>query len=126
MSASPLSSGDVLEYRRFSADHSDPRAPNEFPAVIPRGQEASISYPGWDTIRNSTYARQRYFPMLEADEPTFMRLPHAISPADLKGVDAAIIGAPYVASWTESARVPTRHCNAGPDPRLHESTLYRT
>src|SRR5260370_33008059 len=97
MSASPLSSGDVLEYRRFFADHSDPRAPNEFPAVIPRGQEASISYPGWDTIRNSTYARQRYFPMLEADQPTFMGLPHAISPSDRNGECAAIISATYVA-----------------------------
>ena len=52
--------------------------------------------------------------MLEADEPTFMGLPHAISPADLKGVDAVIIGAPYVASWTEYAGVPKSDWIAGP------------
>src|SRR5215471_4424069 len=124
MSASSLGSGGVLEYRRFSADHRDPRAPNAFPAVIPRGQEASISYPGWDTIRNSTYARQRYFPMLEADEPTFMGLPHAISPADLKGVDAVIIGAPYVASWTEYAGVPKSDWIAGPKRVRQQSIRY--
>ena len=116
----------MLEYRRFSADHRDPRAPNAFPAVIPRGQEASISYPGWDTIRNSTYARQRYFPMLEADEPTFMGLPHAISPADLKGVDAAIIGAPYVASWTEYAGVPKSDWIAGPKRVRQQSIRYQS
>ena len=26
-----------------------------------------MSYPSWDTIRNSTYARTRYFPMLDAE-----------------------------------------------------------
>jgi hypothetical protein len=64
-------------------------------------EETAMSYPGWDTIRNSTYARTRYFPMLDADEPTFLGQPHAFSAADLEGADAVIIGAPYVASWTE-------------------------
>ena len=32
------------------------------------------------------------------------------SAADLKGVDAVIIGAPYVASWTEYAGVPKSEC----------------
>ncbi len=64
--------------------------------------------------------------MLEADEPTFMGLPHAISPADLKGVDAAIIGAPYVASWTEYAGVPKSEWIAGPKRVRQQSIRYES
>jgi len=35
-----------------------------------------MSYPGRDTIRNSTFARTRYFPMPDADEPTFLGQPN--------------------------------------------------
>ena len=38
------------------------------------------------------------FPTLAPETPTFMGLPEAKTPEDLKGVDAAIIGAPYVAT----------------------------
>jgi agmatinase len=83
-----------------------------------------MSYPGWDTIRNSNYARTRYFPMLDTDEPTFLGQPHAISPADLKGVDAVIIGAPYVASWSEYAGVPKSEWIAGPKRVRQQSIRY--
>ena len=43
MSASSLGSGDVLEYRRFSADRRDPRAPNAFPAVTREGRRHPLA-----------------------------------------------------------------------------------
>ncbi|HEY4910385.1 MAG TPA: arginase family protein, partial [Methylomirabilota bacterium] len=55
-----------------------------------------------------------------------MGLPHAISPADLKGVDAAIIGAPYVASWTEYAGVPKSDWIAGPKRVRQQSIRYQS
>ena len=73
-----------------------------------------MTYPTWDDIRNSTYARPRNFPMIDADMPTFMAQPLAISPADLRGADAVIIGAPYAAGWTTYAGVDKREWLAGP------------
>jgi len=48
-------------------------------------QEATVSYPSWDTIRNGTFVRTRNFPLIDADMPTFMGQPHAITPKDLEG-----------------------------------------
>ena len=42
-----------------------------------------MSYPEWQTIRNSNYARARYYPMIATDTPTFMGQRYAYSPADL-------------------------------------------
>ena len=60
-----------------------------------------MNYPDWHDIRNSIFVRTRYFPMIDEDVPTFMGLPLATSPEDLKGADVVIIGAPYVAGWGE-------------------------
>ena len=49
------------------------------------GEEARVSYPEWNEIRNSIFTRTRYFPMIEGDMPTFMGLPLAIAPGDLTG-----------------------------------------
>jgi agmatinase len=53
-----------------------------------------VGYPDWADIRNSNFARTRFFPLIDEDMPTFMGLPLAISPADLQGMAAVIIDAP--------------------------------
>lgn len=64
-----------------------------------------MSYPEWDEIRNSFWLRSRSFPQLDAETPSFMRLPLVSKPEQLAGADAVIIGAPYVAGWGEYAGV---------------------
>lgn len=51
----------------------------------------------WEEIRSHYRIKDREFPMLAEDMPTFMGVPHARTPADLAGADVVIIGAPYVA-----------------------------
>ncbi len=51
----------------------------------------------WDEIRSHYRVKDRDFPMLDEDMPTFMGVPHARDAEDLAGADVAIIGAPYVA-----------------------------
>jgi agmatinase len=60
-----------------------------------------MSYPEWDVIKASIFDGQAV-PMLNADTPTFMRRPHAKSPADLQGADVVIIGSSYVAGTGET------------------------
>src|SRR6266571_4542055 len=87
-------------------------------------QEATVSYPSWDTIRNGTFVRTRNFPLIDADMPTFMGQPHAITPKDLEGADVVIIGAPYVASWQEYAGVSKSEWIAGPKRVRQQSIRY--
>ncbi len=56
-----------------------------------------MSVSDWEQIRSHYRVKEREFPMLADDMPTFMGVPHAHSPAELDGADAVIIGAPYVA-----------------------------
>ena len=83
-----------------------------------------MNYPAWDDIRNSTFTRTRNYPMIEADMPTFMARPLAISPADLRGADAVIIGAPYAAGWTTYAGLDKREWLAGPKRVRQQSIRY--
>jgi agmatinase len=83
-----------------------------------------VTYPAWDVVRNSTYTRTRNFPLIDADQPTFMARPLATSPADLDGADVVIIGAPYVASWTEYAGVSKSEWIAGPKRVRQQSIRY--
>jgi agmatinase len=83
-----------------------------------------MAYPEWAEIRNSTFARSRYFPLIDEDMPTFMGLPHAISPADLQGADAVIIGAPYAAGWGQYAGVSKSEWLAGPKRVRQQSIRY--
>jgi agmatinase len=57
------------------------------------------AYPDWETIYNSKRVRAKKFPRLAEDTPTFLGVPVAIAPEDLKGADVVIIGAPFVAGW---------------------------
>ena len=56
-----------------------------------------MSYPEWNELRE-TLLRGRRVPMINADEPTFMGQPHAISSEDLEDADVVIIGSPFVVS----------------------------
>ena len=51
----------------------------------------------WNQIRAHYRVKDREFPMLGEETPTFMGVPHAQDRRDLAGADVAIIGAPYVA-----------------------------
>ena len=51
----------------------------------------------WEEIKGHYRVKDRDFPMLGEDMPTFMGVPHAQDVQDLKGADVVIIGAPYVA-----------------------------
>lgn len=83
-----------------------------------------MSYPEWPVIRNGVQVRTRYFPLIGAGVPTFMGLPLASTPADLKGADAVILGAPYVASWEEYAGVPKSDWIAAPKRVRQQSIRY--
>jgi len=63
-------------------------------------------------------------PKIEADTPTFMRQPYAISPDDLKGADFVIIGAPYVASWGPYAGVGKEAWIVAPKRVRQQSARY--
>ena len=83
-----------------------------------------MKYPDWDEIRNSTFVRSRYFPMIETDMPTFMGLPPATSLEDIEGTDAVIIGAPYVAGWEGYAGVGKTEWLAAPKRVRQQSIRY--
>jgi agmatinase len=85
-----------------------------------------MSYPDWEEIRGSSLARSRNFPMISAEQPTFMARPLATGPADLRGADAVIIGAPYVAGWHEYAGVPKSEWIAAPARVRQQSIRYPT
>jgi agmatinase len=56
-------------------------------------------YPSWDEFRNSEMVRQKNFPRLAEDMPTFLGVRHAHGTDELKGADIVIIGAPFAAGW---------------------------
>ena len=51
----------------------------------------------WEEIKSHYRVKDRDFPMLDEDTPTFMGVVHAQTAEELKGADVVIIGAPYVA-----------------------------
>ena len=64
-----------------------------------------LSYPTWQEQQTSwhefikgSFGGNWTPPMISPETPTFMSLPYVTEPEELKGADAVIIGAPYVAS----------------------------
>jgi len=51
----------------------------------------------WEEIKSHYRVKDRDFPMLNDDTPTFMGVPHVTTPEDLAGADVVIIGSSYVA-----------------------------
>ena len=57
----------------------------------------------WEEIKSHYRVKDREFPMLDDDTPTFMGVPHATTPEDLAGADVVIIGSSYVAGSRDKA-----------------------
>ena len=84
-----------------------------------------MNYPTWIEIKDSLL-KGRTVPMIKSDMPTFMGVPHAIGPEDLKDVDVVIIGAPYVASWGPYGGLSKEEWIASPKRVRQQSVKYRT
>ena len=71
------------------------------------------SYPEWEhfikTKQSPYFSSRKKFPMLMAETPTFMGIPVAKTLSDIKGADAVIIGAPYVATSSEEYMGVSKH-----------------
>ena len=83
-----------------------------------------MTYPKWDDVRNSFWMRSYNFPQLDAETPSFMRLPLVANPEELTGADAVIIGAPYVAGWGEYGGVGKDQWLAAPKRVRQQSARY--
>lgn len=82
-------------------------------------------YPDWSVISNAPRVRAKYFPRLAEDMPTFLGVPVALGPADLKGADVVIIGAPFAAGWGPLyGGVDKEHWLAGPKRVRQQSIRY--
>lgn len=94
----------------------------------------TTKYPSWDAIMTAwdefikgSFGAEWKAPMLSSETPTFMGLPRVTKPDELKGVDAVIIGAPYVASETEQyAGVDRREWLAAPQRVRQQSIRYQS
>jgi agmatinase len=82
-----------------------------------------MSYPSWSEIKDSLL-RGRSVPMIAPDMPTFMGVPYVQGTGDLEGVDVAIIGAPYVASWGPYSGVSKDEWIASPKRVRQQSVKY--
>jgi agmatinase len=88
---------------------------------------SASDYPSWDEFMRTSFAKGRDFPMIEPELPTFMGVPHVTAAEGLKGADAVIIGAPYVATTEdEYAGVHKDHWIAGPKRVRQQSVRYRS
>jgi agmatinase len=82
-------------------------------------------YPEWSAIENSQRVRAKRFPRLAEDMPSFLGVPVALSPADLKGADIVIIGAPFAAGWgNQYSGVDKALWLAGPKRVRQQSIRY--
>lgn len=84
-------------------------------------------YPDWPTIRDSIFVRDKNFPRIAEDMPTFLGTRHATSKADLEGADVVIIGAPFVAGWgNQYAGVDKSQWIEGPKRVRQQAIRYRS
>jgi agmatinase len=82
-------------------------------------------YPDWNTIANSTRVKRKTFPRFAEDMPSFLGVPIALSPADLRGADVVIIGAPFAAGWGKTyGDLDKEHWLAGPKRVRQQSIRY--
>ena len=81
----------------------------------------------WNEFTKGSFGGEWKAPMIGPETPTFMGLPHAERPEQLEGMDAVIIGAPYVASKTEKyAGVDRREWLAAPQRVRQQSIRYQS
>jgi agmatinase len=84
-------------------------------------------YPEWSTIATSTRVKNKIFPRLAEDMPTFLGMPVALSQDDLKDADVVIIGAPFAAGWGNTySGVDKALWLAGPKRVRQQSIRYTT
>jgi agmatinase len=82
-------------------------------------------YPEWSAIVTSTRVRNKSFPRLAEDMPTFLGVPVALSPKDLESADVVIIGAPFAAGWgNQYSGVDKSLWLAGPKRVRQQSIRY--
>ena len=82
-------------------------------------------YPEWSKIVTSTRVKNKIFPRLAEDMPTFLGVPVALSPKDLEGADVVIIGAPFAAGWGDQYQgVDKTLWLAGPKRVRQQSIRY--
>ena len=94
----------------------------------------ALKYPGWEELMTAwdefikgSFGAEWKAPMIAPETPTFMGLPHVTRPDELKGADAVIIGAPYVASATEKyAGVARSEWLAAPQRVRQQSIRYQS
>ena len=80
---------------------------------------------GWEEFIKGSFGAKANFPMITDETPTFMGTPHATKPDDLRGADAVIIGAPYVATSSEKyAGVDKNEWLAAPKRVRQQSIRY--
>ena len=90
----------------------------------------TLTYPSWqeqvtawNEFTKGSFGGEWKAPMIAPETPTFMGLPHAERPEQLEGMDAVIIGAPYVASKTPKyAGVDRREWLAAPQ-RVRQQSI---
>ena len=81
----------------------------------------------WEEFIKGSFGDRPMFPTLAPETPTFMGLPEAKTPEDLKGVDAAIIGAPYVATTHDTyAGVDRNEWLSAPKRVRQQSARYQS
>jgi len=84
-------------------------------------------YPEWSTIAGSNRVKNKIYPRLAEDMPTFLGVPVALSEKDLVGADVVIIGAPFAAGWGNTySGVDKALWLAGPKRVRQQSIRYTT
>ena len=94
----------------------------------------TVAYPTWDEMMTAweefikcCFGAEWTAPMMGPELPTFMGRPHVTSPDELKGADAVIIGAPYVATATDKyAGVDRNEWLAAPRRVRQQSIRYQS
>jgi agmatinase len=81
-------------------------------------------YPDWEVLKETTL-RGESVPMIDPDQPTFMRRPYAYSADQLEDADIAIIGAPYVKAESDTyGGVDIDEWASGPKRVRQQSAKY--
>lgn len=81
----------------------------------------------WNEFISGSFGGEWTAPFIRPETPTFMGLPHATKREELEGMDAVIIGAPYVASETEKyAGVDRQEWLAAPQRVRQQSIRYQS
>ncbi|MFB6149074.1 MAG: arginase family protein [Halobacteriales archaeon] len=81
-------------------------------------------YPEWDEVQEQTLSGATV-PMIDPDQPTFMRRPYAYSKDQLEDADVAIIGAPYVQAGSDTyGGIPLEEWVQGPKRVRQQSAKY--